>query len=258
MSASLQLEDAQSTVTIRATLAQEYVKTSAEQTHMCEMLIHDQHLQHQGWSAVVANLEDLASDLRKHSERLILSYNEYLSNRGEQQDLIDNFDEDIAVLSNIPVFPSLLNPCINPEMSIVANDNSFETANVSLLEWINSKGSSQSLEVVAEGCYRSLQTLDEDLLQDLKSKVATAIEGAQNSQMKEIRGLGDRLSGLEQLLLEAKRLVQEQQKLAAAFVQNQQRASGLRDVSILPDLCASHRQQLLGKNPLIKKKFSLF
>ena len=64
-------------------------------------------------------------------------------------------------------------------------------------------------------------------------------------QMKEIRGLGDRLSGLEQLLLEAKRLVQEQQKLAAAFVQNQQRASGLRDVSILPDLCASHRQQLL-------------
>ena len=70
-------------------------------------------------------------------------------------------------------------------------------------------------------------------------------KGAQNVQMKEIRGLGDRLSGLEQLLLEAKRLVQEQQKLAAAFVQNQQRAIGLRDVSILPDLCASHRQQLL-------------
>ena len=81
--------------------------------------------------------------------------------------------------------------------------------------------------------------------QELKGKVSTAIEGAQNVQMKEIRGLGDRLSGLEQLLLEAKRLVQEQQKLAAAFVQNQQRASGLRDVSILPDLCASHRQQLL-------------
>ena len=75
--------------------------------------------------------------------------------------------------------------------------------------------------------------------------MSSAIEGAQNGQMKEIRGLGDRLSGLEQLLLEAKRLVQEQQKLAAAFVQNQQRASGLRDVSILPDLCASHRQQLL-------------
>ena len=39
--------------------------------------------------------------------------------------------------------------------------------------------------------------------------------------------------------------VTEQQDLAAAFLQNQARASGLRDTSILPDLCASHRQQLL-------------
>ena len=62
--------------------------------------------------------------------------------------------------------------------------------------------------------------------------------------MKEIRGLGDRLSGLEQLLLEAKRLVQEQHDLAQAFLHNQQRASGLKDTSILPDLCASHKQQL--------------
>ena len=37
----------------------------------------------------------------------------------------------------------------------------------------------------------------------------------------------------------------EQQDLAQAFLQNQARASGLRDTSILPDLCASHRQQLL-------------
>ena len=222
-------------------MAQEYVKASSEQTHICEMLIHDQHLQHQGWSAVVANLEDLASDLKKHSERLMESFAEYLQSRDDHLTLIDDFDEDIALLNQIPVFPSLLNPRINPEMSIVGEN--FD--NISLLEWINSKGSSQSLEQVAEGCYRSLQTLDEDLLTELKGKVSTAIEGAQNGQMKEIRGLGDRLSGLEQLLLEAKRLVQEQQKLAAAFVQNQQRASGLRDVSILPDLCASHRQQLL-------------
>ena len=41
--------------------------------------------------------------------------------------------------------------------------------------------------------------------------------------------------------------VTEQQDLAQAFLQNQARASGLRDTSILPDLCASHRQQLLGE-----------
>ena len=117
-------------------------------------------LQHQGWSAVVANLEDLASDLRKHSERFVANFTEYLENREDHLALIDNFDEDIAVLHRIPVFKSLLHPSINPEMSIVGG---FERAGcssnscVSLLEWINSKGSSQSLEQVAEGCYRSLQ-----------------------------------------------------------------------------------------------------
>ena len=244
VNASLHLEDAQSTVAIRATLAQEYVKASTEQTRVCELLIHDQHLQHQGWSAVVANLEDLATDLRKHSERLATEFSEYLDKRDGHMDVIDNFDEDLAVLHRIPVFPALLNPKINPEMSMVSS-TSFNSDSVSLLEWINSKGSSQSLQQVAEGCYRSLQKLDQELLEDLKTKVSTAMEGAQNQQMKEIRGLGDRLSGLEQLLIEAQRLVQEQQELAAAFVQNQQRASGLRDVSILPDLCASHKQQLI-------------
>ena len=45
VTAALKLDDTQSTVTIRATLAQEYVKASSDQTHVCEMLIHDQHLQ---------------------------------------------------------------------------------------------------------------------------------------------------------------------------------------------------------------------
>ena len=244
VNASLKLDDAQSTVAIRATLAQEYVKASSEQTRVCELLIHDQHLQHQGWSAVVANLEDLATDLRKHSERLSTEFSEYLEKRDEHMEVIDNFDEDIAVLHRIPVFPALLNPKINPEMSMVSS-TSFSSDSVSLLEWINTKGSPQSLQQVAEGCYRSLQKLDQDLLEELKGKVNTASDGAQNQQMKEIRGLGDRLAGLEQLLIEAQKLVKEQQELAAAFLQNQQRASGLRDVSILPDLCASHRQQLL-------------
>jgi hypothetical protein len=247
VNSSLKLEDAQSTVAIRATLAQEYVKASSEQTRMCEMLIHDQHLQHQGWSAVVANLEDLATDLKKHSERLEVTFHEYLEKRENHLEVIDTFDNDLAVLHRIPVFPALLNPDVNPEMSMVSSISFSSGSNesVSLLEWINSRGSSQSLELVAESCYKSLQQLDHELLDDLRTKVNNAVEGAQNSQMKEVRGLGDRLSGLEQLLLEAKRIVTEQQELAAAFLQNQQRAYGLKDASILPDLCASHRQQLL-------------
>ena len=247
---SLTLRDTQSTVAIRASLAQEYVKASSAQTRSCETLIHDQHLQHQGWLAVVANLEDLATDIQKQLARMESNYNSYLSRRDEYQNLVDTFDEDLAILHQIPVFPALLKQEVTESMagSVVLpekpyDENSGQTIN--LLEWISSRGSNQSLEQVADSCYRALQQMDDELLTDLKGKVLAAVEGSGNSQMKEIRGLGDRLAGLEQLLLEAKRLVQEQQDMAQAFVQNQQRASGLQDNSILPDLCASHKQQLI-------------
>ena len=66
----------------------------------------------------------------------------------------------------------------------------FDGEVMTLLEWISSRGSSQSLEQLADSCYRSLQQMDPDLLVDLKSKVAAAIDGSHNLQMKEIRGLG--------------------------------------------------------------------
>jgi hypothetical protein len=74
--------------------------------------------------------------------------------------------------------------------SVVPN-KPFEGERMNLLEWISSRGSSQSLEQLADSCYRSLQQLDPDLLTDLKKKVQGAIEQSQNSQMKEIRGLGE-------------------------------------------------------------------
>jgi RB1-inducible coiled-coil protein 1 len=246
---SFSLRDTQNTVAIRTSLAQEYVKGSTAQTRSCETLIHDQHLQHQGWLAVVANLEDLASDIQKQLARMESNYNMYLSRREEYQNLVDSFDEDLAILHQIPIFPALLKPEITESMAgSVLPDKPYKDKSgksINLLEWINSRGSSQSLDQVADSCYRAIQQMDEELLTDLKGKVLAAVEGSGNSQMKEIRGLGDRLAGLEQLLLEAKRLVQEQQDMAQAFIQNQQRASGLQDNSILPDLCASHKQQLI-------------
>ena len=119
------------------------------------------------------------------------------------------------------------------------------------------------MESVADSCYRSLEQLDSGLLSSLEENIRSCVEGGSDNKMKEIGGLGDRLSGLEHLLLDAKKKVisdhyhchyyyhyhqvTEQQDLAQAFLQNQARASGLRDTSILPDLCASHRQQLLGE-----------
>ncbi|QQP39298.1 Putative LOC100876743, partial [Caligus rogercresseyi] len=114
-----------------------------------------------------------------------------------------------------------------------------------------------SLEQVADSCFRTLTTMDEEQVVRLEGNAASAIEGSKNISMKEIRGLGDRLSQLEQLSLEAKRIVKEQSDLAYAFLQNQQRALNLKDPSILPDLCDSHRQQLIVMSENYKRVVSI-
>ncbi|CAB4065027.1 RB1CC1 [Lepeophtheirus salmonis] len=229
---ALSLPDASSTVAIRATIAQEFVEASREQSRLCETLIHDQHLQHQGWSAVVANLEDTASDLHKRYEKFQNAYKQYLKDRNHYKALVDEFDDDITLLDQIPVFPSLLRASSDKSMvgSIIPGEPYDHDRSVSLLEWISERGSNQ---------------LDEEQMNKIITNAQGAIEGSKNTSMKEIRGVGDRLSQLEQLLHEAKKVVQEQSDLANAFVQNQQRASNLKDSSILPNLCDSHRQQLI-------------
>lgn len=63
--------------------------------------------------------------------------------------------------------------------------------------------------------------------------------------MKEIKGLEERLCGLDRLMYDAKKIVQDQSELSQSFQQNQIRAGSLGDTSVLPDLCASHQSQLL-------------
>lgn len=78
-----------------------------------------------------------------------------------------------------------------------------------------------------------------------QTEIKTAVDAASREDMKEIKGLEDRLQGLERLMREARKIVQDQNEMALAFQQNQLRAANLGDTSILPDLCASHRSQLL-------------
>ena len=40
-------------------LFQQFNDVGKEEMRICEKLVHDQHLQHQGWAAVIANLEDI-------------------------------------------------------------------------------------------------------------------------------------------------------------------------------------------------------
>ena len=270
----------QASVTRRTALAQEFVKASQEQIAYCERVIHDQHLQHQGWLAVVANVEDTASELLKKNGKMVSNFRDYLERREEYREMVETFDDDVALLHQIPVFPSLLEAGLQQSMagSVILDPPgeggrrsrnkgtngakpqsehrtapTVEKEEMSLLEWISTRGSSQSLDQIADGCYRTIEGMDEKTAAEMDRVAKEAAALAAVDGKKEIRGVSERLQTLEKLLNEARRLAQEQRELAQSLLQTQQRAVGLPRESaatILPDLCDSHKTQLrvMSKN----------
>ncbi|XP_043593437.1 RB1-inducible coiled-coil protein 1 isoform X3 [Bombus pyrosoma] len=238
------------TLIARAQLAQQCCGLAREQTRICERLVHDQHLQQQGWAAVVANLEDITQMFQSRADVLQQSFAVYLSERQQHMELLQNFNADLGTLAQIPILPALraqaeglLSPDDQPNQSEKDSDGREEV--LSLLRWISAKDNQSSLEQVAEQCSRGLEQFDERVMEALKAEVNAAIDSANKQDMKEIKGLGERLFALEQLMAQTKKLVHEQGELAQGFLQNQSRANNLGDASVLPDLCTSHRRQLL-------------
>lgn len=67
----------------RATLAQNLSDLGKEIFRDIELLVHDQHLQQQGWAAAVANLEDTASSFQEQSLVFQREYQSHLEVRDE-------------------------------------------------------------------------------------------------------------------------------------------------------------------------------
>ncbi|CAN8001479.1 unnamed protein product [Ixodes hexagonus] len=235
----LNLPPSYNTVVTRTQLAQGFYDRARRETKACEMLVHDQHLQQQGWAAVVANLEDTTAAFRNSAATFEQSFVEFLRNKPQHTALLESFERDLELLSKIPVLPALLSAKPTQEASTFM-----------LLDWIHSQDSQTTLDKVAAQCVQTLKQasfssgLNDATLEKVKADVESTLASVDNPTMKEIKGLEERLFGLEDLMHKAQRLVQEQQELAQAFAQNQSRASHLKDPSIFPDLCSSHIKQL--------------
>lgn len=247
--ASLAMPATYQTVVTRAQLAQQCYGLAREQTRICERLVHDQHLQQQGWAAVVANLEDITQMFQARADILQQNFALYLAERQQHMELLENFNVDLGTLAKIPILPALreqaeglLSPDEQPSQSV--KESEIREDVFSLLRWISAKDNQSSLEQVAEQCSRGLEQFDEKVMESLKADVNAAIDNANKQDMKEIKGLGERLFALEQLMAQTKKLVLDQGELAQGFLQNRSRANNLGDASVLPDLCMSHRRQL--------------
>ncbi|XP_064553484.1 RB1-inducible coiled-coil protein 1 isoform X2 [Drosophila montana] len=295
------------TVRQRATLAQHLRELGRKEELLCERLVHEQHLQQQGWSAVVANMEDLTSEFSERFHNFCLAFDRHLEQRESYLELLRNFGDDLKQLARIPILPALMTlaqadfhgfdellgndndnvdenvgqpqpktetevgdsgeagDCVEKSSSSTSpnkklkmgheQEDQEETSNpkqqqqqqhqLNLLQWISSKGNHAALQQMCDECVQGLDTFSLEIYEKLKLEVQNIIKSAKQSDVKEIKGLSDRLYRLDEFKYEIRKIVQVQREQATAFQQNETRAVNLRDNSVLPDLCLSHRSQLM-------------
>lgn len=299
----LELPATYGTVVTRAQLAQQICEMAKEEAKTCETLVHEQHLQQQGWAAVVANMEDVVAEFQERVADFYRRYEEHRQRYKEHVEILAEFDKDLKQLSEIPILSTLMENAdgrpygVFDEVYADASNTATSTSTgsnkttnndptstsggsgtglptnaepvtseeklvpvsaeasalsesekakcISLLDWISASEGQKTLKRMAEECLRGFEQFEKSTMENLKENIDKAVELSQREDMKEIKGLEERLCGLEKLMADVKKYVQDQNELAQSFQQNQNRANTLGDTSILPDLCASHRSQLL-------------
>lgn len=85
----LELRAEYKTVVQRAQLAQTFHDLGKEELKACEKLVHEQHLQHQGWMAVIANMEDITSEFQERCNDFDKVFKDHIEKRMEYKDYLE-------------------------------------------------------------------------------------------------------------------------------------------------------------------------
>lgn len=85
----LELRAEYKTIVCRAQLAQNFYDLGREELKHCDKLVHEQHLQHQGWMAVIANMEDITTEFQARCSDFDRIFKDHIERRMEYKDYLE-------------------------------------------------------------------------------------------------------------------------------------------------------------------------
>ncbi|VDP22574.1 unnamed protein product [Soboliphyme baturini] len=239
-----------------ASTAKKIERSCQELVSACSQMVNEQHLLHQGWCSVVANLEDTFAAFFQHVERFRHKHIKSLQYRREARNILIHFDDDIQLLKKVPLLPCLVNSidlASSSSASVSLSSSSIAVPPrahlpgqpLTLFDWISSKESEHSLLEFADDV-RSVIDEDSD------SQVIGCIERwheyikerAGAVDMKEIRGLGQRLVSLNEFLQSILKTKDAQSEYREYVTKQEQRVMSCGDKTVLDDVCSSVTQAL--------------
>lgn len=95
------------TVASRTQLAREMSEVANKLSAFCERLVHDEHLQHQGWAAIMANLDDCTLSYQKLLMKFETSYTNYQHDLEEIKVKLTKLGTAVSVMAKIPLLECL-------------------------------------------------------------------------------------------------------------------------------------------------------
>nr|XP_021508019.1 RB1-inducible coiled-coil protein 1 isoform X4 [Meriones unguiculatus] len=95
------------TVASRTQLAVEMYEVAKKLCSFCEGLVHDEHLQHQGWAAIMANLEDCGNSYQKLLFKFESIYSDYLQSIEDIKLKLTHLGTAVSVMAKIPLLECL-------------------------------------------------------------------------------------------------------------------------------------------------------
>lgn len=237
---SVTLTASYETLAARTGLAANFHEAAKEDFQVCQRLVFDQHLQHQGWLAVVANLEDVSHAFNANNKLFFQQFDEFLSQREENLKLLESFPAAVELLAKVPLLQSLETFSL---ASITSSSEPDERPRT-LLEWITAQETNKTLEQMMVKCRSDLEQFEEPVSRNLMQETENILAQVDNVSMKEVRGLEGRLSQLDFFMQAAARIVAEQEQIFRSIENNQTTAVHVQDATVLPELCEIHRHQM--------------
>lgn len=95
------------TVASRTQLAVEMYEVAKKLCSFCERLVHDEHLQHQGWAAIMANLDDCTLSYQKLLWKFDTAYKNYQQDFEEIKSKLTKLGTAVSVMAKIPLLECL-------------------------------------------------------------------------------------------------------------------------------------------------------
>ncbi|XP_053185741.1 RB1-inducible coiled-coil protein 1 isoform X1 [Scomber japonicus] len=95
------------TVASRTQLALEMFEVAKKLCSFCERLVHDEHLQHQGWAAIMANLDDCTLSYQKLLMKFDTAYLNYQHDLEEIKVKLTKLGTAVSVMARIPLLECL-------------------------------------------------------------------------------------------------------------------------------------------------------